>query len=225
MEKIRKIVEEAVNEYGATIRMVSEKEDSGIIQKSIVQAIYDDELVICDVSCKNPNVLFELGMRLAFDKPVVIIYDGIGKYPFDITNIKYVSYPRSLDYCEIKEFKESLKKMIEKTLRETNNTFLKTFGTFTTYKAKEETIELKESEKIFLDKLEEISRRLFLLEEDKMSNFNIYLDNRYGNTKSITNSKKVISEELRKYIEKMYKNNQVIEGNIKKECLKEVIDK
>lgn len=164
-EKIRKIVEEAVNEYGATIRMVSEKEDSGIIQKSIVQAIYDDELVICDVSCKNPNVLFELGMRLAFDKPVVIIHDGIGKYPFDITNIKYVSYPRGLDYYEIKKFKESLKKMIEKTLKETDNTFLKTFGTFTTYKAKEETVELKESEKLILEKLEKLDRKLWLLED------------------------------------------------------------
>lgn len=215
--KIREIVEEAVDEYGAKIRMVSEKEDSGIIQKSIVQAIYDDELIICDVSCKNPNVLFELGMRLAFDKPVVIIYDGIGKYPFDITNIKYVSYPRGLDYCEIKKFKESLKKMIEKTLKETDNTFLKTFGTFTTYKAKEETVELKESEKMVLDKLEEINKKLFLLEEKKKN----IKDN---DLRRIEMAKK---SELEAQIRKMFFCNLINEkkNKIEKEEFEEIIDK
>ena len=52
-------------------RMVSDSDEVSVIQKRIVQNIYNNPIVVCDVSGKNANVMFELGMRLAFDKPVV----------------------------------------------------------------------------------------------------------------------------------------------------------
>jgi hypothetical protein len=35
------------------------------------------------LALKNPNVMFELGMRLAFDKPAIIIKDNRTNYSFD----------------------------------------------------------------------------------------------------------------------------------------------
>jgi hypothetical protein len=64
-----------------------------VTQKRIVQNIYDNEMVICDVSAKNPNVMFELGMRLAFDKPAIIIKDDKTNYSFDTAPIEHLEYP------------------------------------------------------------------------------------------------------------------------------------
>ena len=63
------------------IRLVSETPFAGIIQGNIVEHLFDDDIVICDVSAENPNVMLELGMRLAFDKPVVVIKDDVTKSP------------------------------------------------------------------------------------------------------------------------------------------------
>ncbi|WP_180044654.1 MULTISPECIES: hypothetical protein [unclassified Acinetobacter] len=85
---IRSIINRSIEKAGFTPRMVSESDDATIIHKSIIQNIYNDPIIVCDVSGKNANVMFELGMRLAFNKPVVIIKDDITGYSFDTANIR-----------------------------------------------------------------------------------------------------------------------------------------
>jgi hypothetical protein len=92
-------------------------------------------VIVCDVSGKNPNVMFELGIRLAFDKPTIIVKDNITDYSFDTSPIEHVGYPRDLRFASIVDFKEKLSKKISDTHREaTENknytTFLKHFGDF-----------------------------------------------------------------------------------------------
>ncbi len=55
-------------------------------------------IVVCDISARNANVMFELGMRLAFDKPTVIIKDERTPYSFDISSIEHLDYPSDLRY-------------------------------------------------------------------------------------------------------------------------------
>ncbi|MEY7102930.1 hypothetical protein AB9B90_27450, partial [Klebsiella pneumoniae] len=64
------ILSEAANAAGFKPNLVSFDSDVGVIQKRIVQNIYSNPIIICDISSRNPNVMLELGMRLAFDKPV-----------------------------------------------------------------------------------------------------------------------------------------------------------
>ncbi len=111
--------------------MVSDSLETGVIQKSIVQNIYTNEIVICDVSCKNPNVMLELGMRLAFDKPVIIVKDDKTNYSFDSSPIFHLNYPRDLRYNLINDFRENLLLKIAETKSGKNeNSFLKSFGAF-----------------------------------------------------------------------------------------------
>lgn len=77
---------------------MSDADDVGVIQKRIVQGVYGADLIVCDVSCKNSNVMFELGMRLAFDKPTVIIKDDKTDYTFDTGVIEHITYPRDLRF-------------------------------------------------------------------------------------------------------------------------------
>src|SRR4051812_28416422 len=39
----------------------------------IIQKIVESAMVLCDYSSRNPNVMYELGIRHAFNKPVVLI--------------------------------------------------------------------------------------------------------------------------------------------------------
>lgn len=80
---------------------MSDSDEIGIIQKRIIQNVYNSEIVICDVSKKNPDVMFELGMRLAFDKATVIIKDDKTDYSFDTGVIEHLGYPRGLRFYKI----------------------------------------------------------------------------------------------------------------------------
>lgn len=51
----------------------AKKSGSEVIQSTIVNDLDAADLVIVDLTEHNPNVLFELGMRIAFDKPVCLI--------------------------------------------------------------------------------------------------------------------------------------------------------
>jgi len=51
----------------------AKKAGSDVIQSTIVNDLDDADLVIVDLTEHNPNVLFELGIRIAFNKPVCLI--------------------------------------------------------------------------------------------------------------------------------------------------------
>ncbi|HEY5581755.1 MAG TPA: hypothetical protein VIK56_11455 [Rhodoferax sp.] len=133
-EEVRLVIKEALNDTNFEVEVVSDSNEVGIIQKRIVQNIYDNDMVVCDVSAKNPNVMFELGMRLAFDKPAIIIKDDKTNYSFDTSPIEHITYPRDLHYHTIQLFKTKLKDKVIATyaasLKPEYTTFLKHFGQF-----------------------------------------------------------------------------------------------
>ena len=88
------IISEALKPVGFHANMVSGADEVTVIQKTIVQNLYDNPILVCDVSERNPNVMFELGMRLAFDKPTIIIKDDRTSFSFDTGVIEHVEYPR-----------------------------------------------------------------------------------------------------------------------------------
>lgn len=136
--EVRDIITEVVasiTDPTFTVNLVSDADDVGVIQKRIVQNVYNSSIVICDVSAKNPNVMFELGMRLAFDKPTIIIKDDCTDYTFDTGIIEHLQYPRDLRFNKIVTFKQALSEKIIGTHRAATNepnysTFLKNFGKF-----------------------------------------------------------------------------------------------
>ncbi|WP_162886390.1 hypothetical protein [Pseudomonas syringae] len=126
---------ESVQDICFITKLVSDQDDVGVIQKRIVQNIYSSDIVVCDVSCKNANVMFELGMRLAFDKPTILIKDDKTDFSFDTGVIEHLVYPRDLRFSRILAFKKLLAEKISATYQASQNdpghsTFLKNFGSF-----------------------------------------------------------------------------------------------
>ncbi|MGX9961510.1 hypothetical protein ACW0US_22510 [Xanthomonas euvesicatoria] len=142
--EVRAIVSEALADTEFSVLLVSDSNEIGIIQKRIVQNLYDNDIIICDVSAKNPNVMFELGMRLAFDKPAIIIKDDKTDYSFDTSPIEHLQYPRDLHYPSIKAFKTKLREKVlathEASKSDTFTTFLKHFGEFVVAKIDEKPV-------------------------------------------------------------------------------------
>src|ERR1035437_5599667 len=103
---VREILFDAIREAGFEPSLVSDADDVGIIQKRIIQNLYSNPIVVCDVSGKNPNVMFELGLRLAFDKPTIIVKDEKTSYTFDTSPIEHLTYPRDLRFNQITKFKK-----------------------------------------------------------------------------------------------------------------------
>ncbi|MEN3754418.1 hypothetical protein ABC733_22530 [Mangrovibacter sp. SLW1] len=136
---------EAAVEAKFSPNLVSFDDDVGIIHKRIVQNIYSNPIVICDISSRNANVMLELGMRLAFDKPTIIIKDDKTPYSFDIAAIEHLEYPSDLRYQSINDFKGKLtSKLLETYKRSMEDvgftTFLKHFGTFKVAKLDEKEV-------------------------------------------------------------------------------------
>lgn len=164
--EVLSIVSEAIEAAGFDPCLVSNGDDVGIIQKRIIKNLYDNPIVVCDVSGKNPNVMFELGIRLAFDKPTIIIKDDQTTYSFDTSPIEHLEYPRDLRYSKIGEFKQELAHKIIATHRKattdaTYTTFLKNFGEFKVPKLDEKEAPAQE---IILDEIRSLRSMVRKLE-------------------------------------------------------------
>jgi hypothetical protein len=151
---------EGITEQNFTVKLVSDADDAGVIQKRIVHNLYSSDIVICDVSAKNPNVMFELGMRLAFDKPTVIVKDDKTDYSFDTGIIEHIPYPRDLRFAKIVTFKNTLADKINGTYKSSitdsnHSTFLKNFGDFHVAKITELTVP---ADKLIFEMLGDLQR-------------------------------------------------------------------
>lgn len=85
-EVLKSVLEKAVTEAGF-IAKTARRQGSDVIQATIVSELIDADIVLADLTEHNPNVLFELGMRIAIDKPVALIRaKGTGQI-FDVDNM------------------------------------------------------------------------------------------------------------------------------------------
>ncbi|WP_298529638.1 RNA helicase [uncultured Christiangramia sp.] len=194
------ILLEAINETEFEPRMVNEDSAIGLIHERIVNNIYSDDIIICDVSSKNPNVMFELGMRLAFDKPTIIIKDEKTGYSFDTGVIEHINYPSSLRFNKIVEFKEELISRINATYKKSTthkdySPFLKSFGK-TIIPAKINPSEIAES-KYILEKLEILSQEMKHLRMDQR---NKMAKSRFATIFSDKDRQNLVQEEINQFL-------------------------
>lgn len=85
-EVLRSLITPAGLEAGFTVETAN-RQGSDVIQSTIINELLEADLVIADLTDHNPNVLFELGLRMAEDKPVALIKaEGTGRV-FDVDNM------------------------------------------------------------------------------------------------------------------------------------------
>jgi hypothetical protein len=94
---------------------------ANLIHLDILKRIVEAPMAICDLSSRNPNVLFELGIRQAFDKPVVLIQEKGTPKIFDISPLRTYEYSKEMKYHEVLEFQSLLSEAITATANVQND--------------------------------------------------------------------------------------------------------
>lgn len=104
---------------------------SDLIQAGIIANLEKSDMVLCDMSCLNPNVFFEFGIRTSLNKPVCVVKDEFTKnVPFDAGILNHQEYKGSLEPWElseeIKKLEDHLKAAEDRS--EGENSLWKYFG-------------------------------------------------------------------------------------------------
>lgn len=101
-EVFESLIKPAAEAAGFDVQTAN-KDGSDVIQSTIINELIDAELVVADLTDHNPNVLFELGVRMAQEKPVAIIKTSDTGRIFDVDNILRVfEYSQNLWTSTIK---------------------------------------------------------------------------------------------------------------------------
>lgn len=104
---------------------------SDLIHAEIINNIETADIVLCDMSCLNPNVFFEFGIRTSLNKPVSVVKDELTKtVPFDTGIINYQEYKSSIDPWHLENEINKLSDHINASYKRSKgeNTLWKYFG-------------------------------------------------------------------------------------------------
>lgn len=86
----------------------------GSINNQVLGHIYNDEMVIANLTGLNPNVMYELAFRHAIKKPVIVIKDTSdeSKLPFDIQDDRVIFFSNDINGTD------ELKKNLTESMKE-----------------------------------------------------------------------------------------------------------
>ncbi len=92
------VVKPAAKECGYDATRADEISEPGIITSQVIQHLIDDDLVIADLTGRNPNVFYELAVRHTVRKPIVQIIQADEIIPFDVAPSRTIHFDhRDLD--------------------------------------------------------------------------------------------------------------------------------
>ena len=86
------IIKEAMGTLGYQAIRADEIDEAGSITSQIMQHIFEDDLVVADLTDRNPNVFYELAVRHATRKPFVQIIKENQTIPFDVQGMRLIFY-------------------------------------------------------------------------------------------------------------------------------------
>jgi len=89
---LKHIITGPAEQNGYTVIRADKISEPGIITTQIIEHIVDAELVIADLTEKNPNVFYELAIRHAIRKPLVQMIRKGDIIPFDVAATRIIQF-------------------------------------------------------------------------------------------------------------------------------------
>lgn len=87
-----RIIKPPVEAAGFECERGDEIPEYGPIPEQITQKLASADLVVADLSGRNPNVFYELGYRRALKKAIIPIADDLDNLPFDVATYRTILY-------------------------------------------------------------------------------------------------------------------------------------
>lgn len=166
------IIEPACLRAGFKADRSNDFKSTNVIMIKILEQILSEDMAVCDLSSKNPNVFYELGIRQAFDMPVTIIKDDITSRAFDTNSIREVPYYRDLRFDQVNQAVYDLSEAILETYNKKGEELNSLVGLLSIKKAKVETSELSNDTRAILEAINNMSRQNETL-NNRIAPFNV----------------------------------------------------
>lgn len=163
------LIKPACIEAGLEPVRADEVKNTNFIVLDILKRILQSDMAICDLSGRNPNVLYELGIRQAFNLPVTLIKDKKTKDIFDIQALRFVEYNETLRIDHIKNDIENVKIGLLETFDSDGkdiNSIVQLLGIHAAERPKK--VEISKETELILNAILNIGNRIKALEDDRL---------------------------------------------------------
>jgi len=110
----REIIKPAVIDSGLKPVRADEIYSPGSIMEQIRSAIQQSRACIADLTGRNPNVLYELGIAQTLGKPTVMLAQDLQDVPFDLKQYRIISYDKNA--LSLKNLRNDLQNAISSVL-------------------------------------------------------------------------------------------------------------
>lgn len=119
-----KIYEQIIKPAIIKADLKPERVDENLLSTDIVAKIFEGltecDMAICDLSSRNPNVLYELGIRQAYNKPVLLIKDEKTEKIFDVGGLTTIPYESNRLYENVTDAVDRISKALLEHLKQKN---------------------------------------------------------------------------------------------------------
>lgn len=113
---VQTLLHRAIVDAGFEPLNVWENTSADRVSERIIANIFEQPLMVADISDLNPNVMLELGLRLASKKPTIVIVNSSGIIPFDIRDFHAIIYPIDLNMLGMEDFFGKLSTALQEKL-------------------------------------------------------------------------------------------------------------
>jgi len=99
----RSVVSPAVKANGFSIKRADEIYATRPVMQDVWQGIGEAGIIIAEVTGRNANVMYEVGIAHTIGKPVILITQDIGDVPFDLRHYRCITYrPNARGFQQLK---------------------------------------------------------------------------------------------------------------------------
>nr|WP_320037832.1 hypothetical protein [uncultured Bacteroides sp.] len=172
------LIKPAIENAGFKPIRADDTSKANFIVVDILQQILDCDIAICDLSARNPNVFYELGVRQAFNKKTVLICDDRTVKPFDTSGIRTLLYSASLRVDEVLKNIPNLTKCITETANPENNDVnsLVQLLSIETPANIPDKVQLSQDSSVILNAIKDLNKRMDFITGNDKKRANIFTD-------------------------------------------------
>lgn len=169
--------------------------NTNYIALDIIKRIINSDMAICDTSSRNPNVMYELGIRQAFNLPITLIRDSLSDRIFDIQGFRDIQYDETLRIDNVELIIDNISKTLKNTYESRGKEINSLISLLGVQSAKvTNKVEISNETELILSSIATISNRISQIEAFIPSQQQIYshlsLDENDGNWKEMTSLEK-----------------------------------
>jgi len=99
-DRVHRTVKAVIEPEGYECRRADDFWMHAHIMQDIIELICTSQVVICDLSGKNPNVFYEAGIAHTLGKEVILITQNMDDVPFDLRPLRCITYLNNQEGCD-----------------------------------------------------------------------------------------------------------------------------